>query len=153
MELTHHEDRFDLQRFVEAQEPIFEQAQSELRAGKKQGHWMWFVFPQIKGLGSSPISVRYAISSRAEAEAYLEHPTLGPRLRECCMIVTLLDGLSIEQIFGYPDNLKFHSSITLFAHAISDDNEWDRDIFTDAVDKYFAGKWDQATLKILQDSL
>jgi uncharacterized protein (DUF1810 family) len=109
-------DPYDLQRFVAAQNPVFDQVRAELRAGRKRGH----VFPQIKGLGSSPMAQKYAISSRAEAEAYLGHPILGPRLRECTGLVTAIEGRSIDDILGYPDDLKFRSSMTLFAHATSD---------------------------------
>lgn len=138
------EDPFNLRRFVEAQAPIFQQVCSELRQGRKRGHWMWFIFPQIAGLGHSRLASEYAISSRAEAEAYLDHPVLGPRLRECTRLVNLVDGRDIEQIFGYPDNLKFRSCITLFAHA-AEDNQ----VFTDAVWKYFAGEYDRVTLQRL----
>src|SRR6201985_1982472 len=108
-------DPFDLQRFVTAQSPIFGTALAELRAGHKQSHWMWFIFPQLRGLGSSPMAERYGIGSREEAEAYISHPVLGPRLRECTEIVNAVQDASIEQILGYPDNLKFRSSMTLFS--------------------------------------
>lgn len=134
-------DPFNLQRFVDAQEGVFEQVLSELRAGCKQGHWMWFVFPQTEGLGHSPTARMYAISSREEAEAYLKHPILGPRLRECTRLVTLVEGRSIHQIFGYPDDLKFRSCMTLFAHATSDNQA-----FRDALQKYFGGEFDRLTL-------
>lgn len=101
------DDPFDLQRFVDAQAPIYPQVLAELRGGQKQSHWMWFIFPQIKGLGSSPMARRFAISSRAEAEAYLRHPSLGPRLRECTQLVTAIDDRSIDAILGTPDDLKF----------------------------------------------
>jgi uncharacterized protein (DUF1810 family) len=115
-------DPFDLQRFVDAQNPVYEQACSELRQGCKTSHWMWFVFPQLRGLGQSAMAHRFGISSPAEAEAYLQHPALGPRLRECTHIVNQVEGRSIEEIFGYPDHLKFRSCMTLFASA-ADDNE------------------------------
>lgn len=134
-------DPYDLQRFVHAQNPVYEQACSELGQGRKQGHWMWFVFPQLKGLGHSWTAEKYGISSRGEAEAYLRHSILGPRLRECTRLVNLVDGRSIEQIFGYPDNLKFHSSMTLFA-AVTSDNE----VFVKALQKYFGGQPDGQTL-------
>lgn len=105
---------------------------------------MWFIFPQIKGLGHSPMANQYAISSREEAAAYLQHSILGPRLRECTRLVNLIEGRSIEQIFGYPDDLKFRSSMTLFAHATSEN-----EVFTDAVQKYFAGEFDRLTLGLL----
>ena len=117
---------------------------AELRAGRKSSHWMWFVFPQIHGLGRSPMAQRFAISSLAEAEAYLRHPVLGPRLRECTQLVNAVEGHSIEDIFGYPDYLKFRSSMTLFAHAAFDDP-----VFSDALRKYFAGKEDVLTLERL----
>ena len=118
--MTHTNDPYNLQRFVEAQAPIYHQVTEELRQGSKRSHWMWFIFPQIAGLGSSPTAVHYAITSTDEAAAYLNHPILGPRLRECTTLVNQLQHRSIDQIFGYPDNLKFHSSITLFAHATPD---------------------------------
>lgn len=135
-------DPYDLQRFVEAQNPVFEQVCSELRAGRKESHWMWFVFPQLKGLGHSPMADKFGITSRAEAEAYLQHSILGPRLREAAGLVGLIEGRSIEQIFGYPDNLKFQSSMTLFAHITTDNH-----IFEAAVQKYFGGQFDDATLE------
>ena len=137
-------DPYDLQRFVESQNSCFEQVCSELRSGRKTSHWMWFIFPQIKGLGSSPLARKFAIASRAEAEAYLRHPTLGPRLRECTQIVNLIEGSSIEQILGSPDDLKFRSCMTLFAHATADNR-----LFIDALQKYCGGKFDTLTLERL----
>lgn len=137
-------DRYDLQRFVDAQNPVFEQVCAELQLGRKRTHWMWFIFPQIKGLGSSPTAIQFAISSLQEAEAYLRHPILGPRLRECSRLVTLVEGRSINQIFGYPDDLKFRSSMTLFARTTGENQ-----IFKDALQKYFAGEPDRLTLKRL----
>jgi uncharacterized protein (DUF1810 family) len=134
-------DPYNLQRFVEAQNPVFEQVCSELRAGRKAGHWMWFVFPQIKGLGSSETSRRFAIASRAEAEAYLEHPILGARIRECTRLVTLVHGRSAVEIFGQTDELKLRSSLTLFS-AVTSDNK----VFVDALQKYFGGELDDRTL-------
>jgi uncharacterized protein (DUF1810 family) len=144
-------NRFELQRFVDAQAGVYEQACAELRAGRKRSHWMWFVFPQIKGLGSSPTAVRFAISSMEEAHAYLEHPVLGARLRECVGIVLGVSGRSVEEIFGYPDDLKFHSCLTLFARvaelaASAGDASEDR-VFDEALAKYFGGVMDQATLE------
>src|ERR1700756_83260 len=110
-------DPYDLQRFVDAQNPVYDKVCSELRDGRKKSHWMWFVFPQIAGLGSSPLARRYAISSLAEAAAYHAHPILGPRLTECTSLVNRVEGRPVEQIFGYPDDLKFCSSMTLFARA------------------------------------
>ncbi len=138
---------YHLERFLEAQEGVYEQACAELRAGQKQTHWMWFIFPQIQGLGSSAMAARYAISSLEEAYAYLEHPVLGQRLRECTGIVVALQERTADEIFGYPDNLKFHSSMTLFAQAaaISEEDL----IFSQALDKYFSGREDPATMQRL----
>ena len=133
-----------LERFVEAQEPVIERVLAELRAGRKASHWMWFVFPQIRGLGHSPTAQRFAISSRAEAEAYLRHEVLGPRLRECTRLVNAVEGRRVEELFGYPDHLKFHSSMTLFAHAAADNQ-----VFLDALRKYFGGEEDPLTVERL----
>ena len=130
-----------LERFVAAQDPIIERVLSELRAGRKASHWMWFVFPQIQGLGHSPMAQRFAIASRAEAEAYLAHPVLGPRLRECARLVNEVEGRTIEEIFGYPDHLKFRSSMTLFARVGTDHR-----VFVEALRKYFGGEYDPFTL-------
>ena len=135
-------ERYDLRRFVEAQAGVYEQACAELRAGRKRSHWMWFVFPQIRGLGSSEMAVRYAISGREEARAYLDHAVLGARLRECAGIVVGVDGRTVEEIFGYPDDLKFHSSMTLFAEVEGSSES----VFHNALKKYFGGKTDKATL-------
>jgi uncharacterized protein (DUF1810 family) len=135
-------DRFHLERFVQAQAGVYEQACAELRAGRKRSHWMWFVFPQVQGLGSSEMAVRYAISGREEARAYLDHPVLGPRLQECTGIVVELEGKSVEEIFGYPDDLKFRSSMTLFAEVEGPSER----VFHKALKKYFGGKTDRATL-------
>jgi uncharacterized protein (DUF1810 family) len=137
-------DPFDLQRFVDAQRAEFEAARSELRGGMKVGHWIWFIFPQIKGLGQSWMSQRYAISSLTEARAYLQHPVLGPRLRECTQLVNSVKGRSIEEILGDIDAMKFRSSMTLFAKA-GDDSQ----IFLDALQKYFAGEFDPLTIQRL----
>ncbi len=137
-------DPYDLRRFESAQNPVFEQVCTELREGEKRSHWMWFIFPQLRGLGHSQMAVRFAISSREEAEAYLKHPVLGPRLRECTRLVMLVEGRSINQIFGYPDDLKFRSSMTLFASVASENQ-----IFKDALQKYFAGEFDQITVERL----
>ena len=110
-------DPYNLERFVSAQEPIYRQVLSELRSGMKTSHWMWFIFPQIRGLGRSPVSIEYAISSREEAAAYLQHRVLGPRLKECTRLVLHVTGRSAEEIFGSPDDMKFRSSMTLFAQA------------------------------------
>jgi uncharacterized protein (DUF1810 family) len=137
-------DPFDLQRFVEAQAPVYAQVCAELRAGRKASHWMWFVFPQLAGLGHSTMAARYAISSRDEARAYLAHPVLGPRLRACTGLVLQAKDLSAYDIFGRPDELKFQSSMTLFA-AVADDPE----IFDAALAKYFGGRRDVRTLELL----
>ena len=108
------DDPFDLQRFVDAQASVYERVRAELRNGRKQSHWMWFIFPQIAGLGHSAMAQRYAISSLREAEAYLKHPVLGPRLRECTRLMLRIEGKSAHDILGSPDDLKFHSSLTLF---------------------------------------
>jgi uncharacterized protein (DUF1810 family) len=134
-------DSYDLQRFIDAQNPVYHKVCSELRDGRKKSHWMWFIFPQIAGLGSSQLARRFAISSLAEAAAYLEHPVLGPRLTECTRLVNLVEGRPIELIFGYPDDLKFRSSMTLFANGTSDNR-----VFIDALQKYFSGEFDPATL-------
>jgi len=133
---------WNLERFVEAQAGVYAQACAELRNGRKQSHWMWFVFPQIHGLGSSPMAMKYAIASLDEARAYLAHPVLGPRLRECVGIVMAVQGRTVEQIFGYPDDLKFRSSMTLFAKASADADGG----FDEVLQRYFDGAMDQGTL-------
>ena len=137
-------DQFGLARFVEAQAGVYAQVCSELRAGQKRSHWMWYVFPQIRGLGSSPMAQRYAISSLEEAKAYLAHPVLGERLRECTALVLGVEGKDVEAIFGYPDDLKFHSSMTLFAQAGDGEK-----IFVAALAKFFGGALDRATLALI----
>jgi uncharacterized protein (DUF1810 family) len=138
------DDPFDLKRFVDAQAPVYQRVVAELRRGRKESHWMWFIFPQIKGLGSSPMANTYAIASRAEAQAYLDHPVLGARLRECTQLVNAVPDRSIAEILGYPDDLKFRSSMTLFAAVAADNKD-----FTDALDKFYGGKADPATLERL----
>ena len=138
-------DPFDLARFIAPQDASWPQIVAELEAGRKQSHWIWFVFPQVVGLGSSPYSVRFAISSRAEAHAYLDHPILGSRLLEITQLVLKIEGLSAYDIFGRPDDLKFRSSMTLF-DAISPN-----DIFSAALDRYFTGQRDDRTLSILRE--
>ena len=132
-----------LQRFVEAQDGVFPGALAELRAGRKRGHWMWFVFPQIAGLGSSPTAQRYAITSLDEARDYLAHPVLGPRLRESASALLDVEGRSAEQILGYPDDLKLRSSMTLFARAAGDPA-----VFEAVLDRYYDGP-DQRTIDLL----
>jgi uncharacterized protein (DUF1810 family) len=138
-------DPYDLERFVKAQARVFDQVCAELRAGEKRSHWMWFVFPQVKGLGSSEMARRYAISSLDEARAYLQHPLLGSRLEECTRLVNAVQGRTLEQIFHQPDSMKFHSSMTLFAHAASD-----RMIFREALAKYCNGALDPKTIDQLK---
>ena len=139
------EDRFGLSCFVQPQAGVHEQVVAELRSGRKRSHWMWFVFPQIEGLGHSAMAQRYAIASLDEARAYLEHPVLGARLRECSALVLAVPGRTVHDIFGSPDDLKFHSSMTLFhraapAHAL----------FGECLQKYFGGEEDAATVARLE---
>lgn len=134
-------DRFDLQRFIDAQAPVYARVIEELRDGRKQSHWMWFVFPQIVGLGHSAMAQRYAIASHNEAVAYLDHAVLGPRLRECTLLINGWPGRPIGQILGSPDDLKFHSSMTLFSQVTTENRE-----FVDAIRTFYGGQLDQATL-------
>lgn len=136
-------DPFDLKRFVDAQEPVYRRVLTELARGSKQSHWMWFIFPQLAGLGFSPMAQRYAISSRDEAIAYLRHDILGPRLRECTALVNDVKEKSIHDILGSPDDLKFRSSMTLFG-AVSSTPE-----FAAAIEKYYGGEPDRRTLELL----
>jgi uncharacterized protein (DUF1810 family) len=140
-------DQFDLQRFVDAQDRCYDTVLAELRAGAKRSHWIWFVFPQLQGLGHSATAVRYGISSLHEARAYLEHDVLGPRLRECARLVTHIDGRSADDIFGWPDNLKVRSSMTLFARATDENAE-----FRAVLDKFYDGEDDQATVERLSQA-
>jgi len=135
----------DLERFVDAQRDVYAHALSEIRAGRKRSHWMWFIFPQIAGLGSSATSQHFAIRDRAEAEAYLRHPILGPRLLELVQAVLDLAGKSASEIFGYPDDLKLQSSATLFA-AVSEPGS----VFDRLLQQYFDGQHDQRTLELLR---
>ena len=137
---AHH----DLQRFLTAQEPVFENALAELEDGRKRSHWMWFIFPQFAGLGGSEMSRRFAIGSAEEAQAYLEHELLGARLRTCTQLVLNVRQRSIAEIFGHPDDLKFHSSMTLFAQFTADDS-----LFSQALERYFHGILDEWTLQLL----
>jgi uncharacterized protein (DUF1810 family) len=137
-------DPYGLTRFVGAQEGVFEQALAEIRAGRKRSHWMWYVFPQFKGLGSSPTSIEYAIGSVEEAQAYLAHPILGPRLMQCAEAALQIEGLSALEVFGSPDDMKLRSSATLFA-AVSSDGS----VFHRLIDKYFDGKPDARTIELL----
>ena len=133
-----------LDRFITAQAPIYDQALAELRAGQKQSHWMWFVFPQIAGLGQSTMARAYAIQSLEEAQRYLAHPVLGARLRECCQALMNVRGKSAHDIFSSPDDRKFQSSLTLFAEAAPDEI-----LFFNLLEKYFDGDADEATLEKL----
>ena len=137
-------DIHNLNRFLDAQNPVYESVLNELKNARKQGHWMWFIFPQIVGLGKSPTARTFAIKSTDEAKAYWKHPVLGARLRECTSILLELQDPSAEQIFGYPDVLKFRSSMTLFASIT------ENQLFQDALDKFYDGKPDPLTLKILR---
>ena len=132
---------FDLDRFVSAQDPVYSNVLAELRTGRKRSHWMWFVFPQIAGLGRSEMARTYAIASGDEAAAYLAHPVLGPRLRECARLVALHGDMAIEDIFDSPDDRKFHSSMTLF-----NDIAPDEAVFQTCLDQFFDGRPDAATL-------
>jgi uncharacterized protein (DUF1810 family) len=135
---------FDLGRFTSAQDPVYPTVVRELRNGTKASHWMWFIFPQIDGLGSSPTARHYAIRSLDEAAAYLEHPVLGLRLIECTELVNNVQGKSLRQILGSPDDMKFHSSVTLFSLI-----EPRRSVFEQALDKYFDGELDSKTIAIV----
>lgn len=134
-------DPFDLKRFVDAQRPVYDDVVAELRAGRKRRHWMWFVFPQLRGLGGSAMAARFGIASLDEAGAYLRHELLGPRLHECARLVSAVQGRSIGQIFGSPDDLKLRSSMTLFARATEDNAD-----FVAVLDKYYGGRYDELTL-------
>ena len=138
-------DHYNLSRFVAAQNPVFSEVCAELAAGHKQSHWMWFIFPQLRGLGTSPMAQRFAIGSLAEARAYLAHPLLAERLRTCTQLVNRVEGRTVEAIFGHPDYLKFRSSMTLFSRAATDASE----PFGEALAKYFAGEADPLTRKLL----
>jgi uncharacterized protein (DUF1810 family) len=135
----------DLERFVEAQNGLYEAVRRELAAGRKTSHWMWFVFPQIAGLGMSPTSRRFALASLGEAQDYLRHAVLGPRLEECTRLVNAVQGRTAHEIFGHPDDLKFRSSMTLFAAASGQ-----AEPFTTALARYFAGEPDPRTLELLR---
>ena len=144
------DDRYELTRFVEAQEPLFDWVRAELAAGRKESHWMWFVFPQLQGLGSSAAAHRYALACIGEARAYLAHPLLGARLHECTRLVNRIEGRTIEEIFGHPDHLKFRSCMTLFACAAGEAG--DGPLFREALRKYFAGEGDPLTRKLLSSA-
>ena len=139
-----YDEPYDLQRFVDAQAPVYDAVLAELRAGHKTSHWMWFVFPQLRGLGHSAMAQRYGIASLDEARAYLAHPLLGPRLHDCTRRVLQVEGRSARAIFGTPDDFKFRSCMTLFGFAAPDE-----DGFARALDKYFGGEPDPRTLALL----
>jgi len=138
-------DPHDLNRFVTAQSAVYSQVLAELKAGEKRTHWIWFIFPQLKGLGLSPQSEFYGVGSLAEAQAYAQHPILGPRLDQCTRLVHRVDNRTIHQILGSPDDLKFRSSMTLFARAAEEETD-----FKDALEKYFNGEPDPLTLELLR---
>lgn len=142
--MSERPDPYDLHRFVRAQQHDFERALSEIRAGRKRSHWMWYIFPQIDGLGSSTMAKLYAIKSIAEAEAYLRHPVLGPRLIECAEAALAVEGKSAYDVFGSPDDMKLRSSATLFAHVSPPGSVFER-----ILGKYFHGKADDKTLGLL----
>ena len=147
------DDPYDLRRFVLAQDAVFVRVCAELAAGRKESHWMWFIFPQLQGLGSSPMAERYGIGSLDEARAYLAHPLLGERLRQCTQLVNRVEGRTAEMIFGYPDYLKFRSCMTLFACAADDTAEAHaasaNGVFREALARYFAGEEDPLTRRLL----
>ncbi|MCV7032368.1 DUF1810 domain-containing protein [Mycobacterium sherrisii] len=138
-------DPFRLTRFVVAQAPVYRSVVEQLHAGRKRGHWMWFVFPQLRGLGSSPTALEYGITSLSEARAYLAHELLGPRLHECARLVSQVRGRSVAEIFGSPDDLKLRSSMTLFALASNDHQD-----FTSVLDTHYRGERDPLTLARLK---
>lgn len=142
-------DPFDLRRFVDAQDRVYDAVLAELHAGAKRSHWIWFVFPQLRGLGRSQTAARFGIASLAEARAYLAHPVLGPRLRECTRLVNAIDGRSAEEIFGWPDNLKVRSSMTLFARAAGHEDSAD---FRVVLEKFYGGQDDPATVELLNSA-
>ncbi len=135
-------DSWNLDRFVEAQNPVYHQVCSELKQGRKISHWIWFIFPQIAGLGHSPMAKRFALSSLEEAKKYFDHLVLGMRLKECTRLVNGIEGSSVQEIFGSIDGMKFRSSMTLFVHATTDNQ-----CFEEALQKYFGGEYDQLTVE------
>jgi uncharacterized protein (DUF1810 family) len=144
MTIVANDDPFDLNRFVEAQASVYDTAIGELRSGRKRSHWMWYILPQLRGLGASQMSTRYGLQSLAEAGAYLAHPVLGNRLRECVRTLNALPGRDAVAVFGGIDALKLRSCLSLFAEASAHES-----LFREALDKYFQGQPDAATLSIL----
>ena len=144
--MTQSNDPYNLTRFVEAQDRVYETVLTELHAGQKRSHWMWYIFPQIDGLGYSPMAKRYAIKCLDEARCYLEHPVLGPRLKECAQILLDLKGRSLAQIFGGPDDMKLVSCMTLFAQVAGPDS-----VFVRVLSQYGCAKQDLKTLRILEE--
>lgn len=143
---TPPDDPFDLARFVHAQEGQHDRALAEIRRGRKTSHWMWYVFPQLAGLGQSPMSRRYAITGLAEADAYLRHPVLGPRLVACAEAVLGVESLSAHDIFGDPDDRKLHSCATLFAQVATGD------VFDRLIERFFEARYDDATMRLLAEA-
>lgn len=139
-------DPFDLNRFTSAQEGVYNSVLAELKSGRKRTHWIWFIFPQIEGLGHSSTSIYYAVKSIEEARRYLDHPVIGARLVECAEAVLAVEGRSVSDIFGYPDDMKLKSSMTLFASVREDPHS----VFVRVLDKYFHGERDDRTLQILE---
>jgi uncharacterized protein (DUF1810 family) len=137
-------DPYDLQRFVDAQEAVYDTVLAQLRAGRKRSHWMWFIFPQLRALGRSPTAQHYGISGLDEGRAYLAHALLGPRLRECSQLVAAVADRSAEEVLGWPDNLKLRSSMTLFMHCSDDAAD-----FVAVLDRYYGGEEDLATVELL----
>jgi uncharacterized protein (DUF1810 family) len=144
MDMPVSDEPYDLQRFVHAQDRMYDTVIDELRSGRKRSHWIWFVFPQLRGLGRSPTALQYGITSLDEARAYLAHEVLGPRLRECARLVAAIDGRSVGDIFGFPDDLKVRSSMTLFARATDDNAD-----FVAVLDKFYNGEEDPVTVELL----
>jgi uncharacterized protein (DUF1810 family) len=135
----------EFQHFLDAQEAVFDQVIQELSAGRKESHWMWFIFPQIQGLGHSPMARKFALDSLEQAKRYAEHPACDQRLRQCTKLVTQIQGRTVSEIFGFPDDLKFHASMTLFSLAVPEDP-----VFKLALEKYFNGEADQRTMELLE---
>jgi uncharacterized protein (DUF1810 family) len=138
------DDPYDLQRFVDAQNPVYGQVCAELAAGAKRSHWIWFIFPQLKGLGRSATALHYGLGGRDEAQAYWRHALLGARLKECSALVLAVQGKSALQIFGSPDDMKFRSSMTLFEQVAPDEP-----VFAQALRRYYGGQRDERTLALL----